>query len=145
MTFLHAVLQFVLGPLVKRQSPSSRVPAPVLMRKKSTKQGETRQPPQQSTSHSPPAGLTIRQFQEALGLARRLIVARSSLPILSYCLLEPGKLTVTDLESTLTLALPGLDSEPVCVPVALLSKALRFVKEPIQLVKRGLDVVLSET
>jgi DNA polymerase III sliding clamp (beta) subunit (PCNA family) len=145
MSFLHDVLQFVFGPLVKRQPGSSHIPAPLPVRQKGAHRRETRQPLRQSTPHSHPAGLTVRQWQEALGLARRLIVARSSLPILSYCLLEPGKLTVTDLESSLTIDLPGRDTEPVCVPVGLLSKALRFVKEPIRLVKRDLDVVLNDT
>jgi len=91
------------------------------------------------------AGLTVRQLQEALGLASKLVVVRSSLPILSHCLLENNQLTVTDLDNYLTLDLPGLAIEPVCVPVALLQKALRFVKDPIQLVKWDLNVILNDT
>ena len=87
----------------------------------------------------------MHQFQNALGLASKLVVVRSSLPILSHCLLGNGQLTVTDLDNYLTFDLPGLDIEPVCLPVALLQKALRFIKDPTRLVKQGVNVILNDT
>src|SRR5262249_51309824 len=108
---------------------------------------EPRRPPQsrQPKPKPQPVGLTVHQFRDALGLASKLVVVRSSLPILSYCLLKNGKLTVTDLDNYLTFDLPGLDIESVCLPVALLQKALRFVKDPVHLVKRDLNVILNDT
>jgi DNA polymerase III sliding clamp (beta) subunit (PCNA family) len=96
-------------------------------------------------SPTQPEGLTVSQLNTALRFASLLVVQRPSLPILSHCLLSNGSLTVTDLENTLTVHLPGLAIEPICVPVALLQKALRFVTDPVLLVKRELAVILNDT
>src|SRR5215831_1141149 len=131
MSFLYEVLKLVFGPPAKRRPvPTRPLPsAPVI--DNGTGQSETRRPsqPRQLKPKPQPEGLTVRQFQDALGLASKLVVARSSLPILSHCLLGNGKLTVTDLDNSLTFDLPGLDIEPVCLPVGLLQKALRFLKD----------------
>src|SRR5262249_48404104 len=58
---------------------------------------------------------------------------------------ENGQLTVTDRDNYLTFDLPGLAIAPVCLPVALLQKALRFVKDPLRLVKQGGNVILNDT
>jgi DNA polymerase III sliding clamp (beta) subunit (PCNA family) len=147
MSFLHEVLKIVFGPPAKRRPVPARPLPSVPVIDNSTGHSETRRPPQsrRSKPRPQPAGLTVRQFQDALGVASKLVVARSSLPILSYCLLEQGQLTVTDLDNYLTIDLLGLDIEPVCLPVALLQKALRFVKDPVHLVKRDLNVILNDT
>ena len=87
----------------------------------------------------------MARLHEALRFATLLVVQRPALPILSHCLLSNGSLTVTDLENTLTVNLPGLTIEPTCVPVALLQKALRFVTDPVRLVQRELAVILNDT
>ncbi len=147
MSFLHAVLKIVFGPPAKRRPVPSRPLPSVPVTDNGTGHSETRRPsqPRQPKPKPQPEGLTVHQLQDALGVASKLVVARSSLPILSYCLLKNGKLTVTDLDNYLTLDLPGLDIEPVCVPVALFQKALRFIKDPIRLVKRDLNVILNDT
>src|SRR5215510_1653221 len=147
MSFLHEVLKLVFGPPAKRRPVPARPLPSVPVIDNGMGPSEPRRPPQsrQPTPKPQPAGLTVRQFQDALGLASKLVVARSSLPILSYCLLKNGQLTVTDLDNSLTFDLPGLDIESVCLPVALLQKALRFVKDPVHLVKRDLNVILNDT
>jgi DNA polymerase III sliding clamp (beta) subunit (PCNA family) len=147
MSFLHEVLKIVFGPPAKRRPLPSRPLPSVPLSVTGTGHSETRRPsqPRQPKPKPQPEALTVHQFQDALGLASKLVVARSSLPILSYCLLKNGQLTVTDLDNYLTCDLPGLDIAPVCLPVALLQKALRFVKDPIHLVKRDPNVILSDT
>jgi DNA polymerase III sliding clamp (beta) subunit (PCNA family) len=147
MSFLHDVLKIVFGPPAKRRPLPSRPLPSVPVTDNGTGPSETRRPsqPRQPKPRPQPEGLTVRQLQDALGLASKLVVARSSLPILSYCLLKNGKLTTTDLDNYLTFDLPGLDIAPVCLPVALLQKALRFVKDPIRLVKQGGNVILNDT
>jgi DNA polymerase III sliding clamp (beta) subunit (PCNA family) len=147
MSFLHDVLKIVFGPPAKRRPVPARPLPSVPVIDNGTGPSETRRPsqPRQTKPKPQPEALAVRQLQDALGLASKLVVARSSLPILSYCLLKNGKLTVTDLDNYLTLDLPGLDIAPVCLPVALLQKALRFVKDPIRLIKRDLNVILNDT
>src|SRR5262245_16440857 len=99
MSFLHEVLKLVLGPPAKRRPLPARPRPAVPVTDNGTSQSKTRRPaqPRQPTPKPQPAGLTVRQLQDALGLASKLVVGRSSLPILSQCLLENGQLTVTDL------------------------------------------------
>jgi len=147
MSILHAVLKLVVGPPAKRRPLPSRPRPAVPVTAPDLGQNETRRPaqPRQTKPRLRPAGLTVHQFQDALGLASKRVVGRSALPILSQCLLGNGKLTVTDLDHYLTLALPGLDIAPVCVPAALLQKALRFVTEPVRWEQRESQVILNDT
>src|SRR6266850_1456302 len=147
MSFLHDVLKIMFGPPAKRRPVPARPLPSVSEIDNGTGHSETRRPsqPRQPKPKPQPVGLTVHQFQDTLGLASKLVVVRSSLPILSHCLLENNKLTVTDLDHYLTIALPGLDIAPVCLPLGLLQKALRFVKDPIRLVKQGGNVILNDT
>jgi DNA polymerase III sliding clamp (beta) subunit (PCNA family) len=80
-----------------------------------------------------PAGLTAKQLLDALALLRPLIQKHSTLPILETVLLEPGRMTVTDLESRPTIQIPELTVSPVCVPATQLQKALRGLKGSVAL------------
>lgn len=146
MSLIRSILQFVFGPAPKTPtgSPSrpSHTPQPIR-----TTHSHAQRPvrPRAVVSTTSPEGLTVSQVQEALRFATLLVAHRPSLPIVSHCLLSNGALTVTDLETTLTVALPGLVMEPICVPVALLQKALRFVTDPVRFVKRDLAVILNDT
>jgi DNA polymerase III sliding clamp (beta) subunit (PCNA family) len=147
MSFLHDVLKIVFGPPAKRRPVPARPLPSVPVTDNGTGHSETRRPsqPRQTKPKPQPEGLTMHQFQDALGLASKLVVVRSSLPILSHCLLGNGKLTVTDLDNYLTIDLPDLVIAPVCVPVALLQKALRFVTDPVRFEQRGVNVILNDT
>jgi DNA polymerase III sliding clamp (beta) subunit (PCNA family) len=149
MSFFRNMLTLIVGPLPRKHRPASRlsIPTPVTTTGGSpTVAQHTTRPRQGKFQRQPPSQqLTVRQLQEALGLASKLVVVRSSLPILSHCLLGNGKLTTTDLDNYLTFDLPGLDIEPVCLPVALLQKALRFVTDPVRFEQRGLNVILNDT
>lgn len=146
MNLLRNLLSLVFGPAAKKSSapppPSSRTPQPIRTTHSHTQRLVR---PRAVVSTRQAEGLTVLQVQEALRLATLLVAHRPSLPILSHCVLSNGALTVTDLETTLTVALPGLVMEPICVPVALLQKALRFVTDPVRLVKRDMAVILNDT
>src|SRR2546422_5289506 len=130
MSLWRDVLKLLCGPLSQKRpvpsQPSSSVPMPL----NGTGHVKVPRPPRPRQTQPPrqPEGLTVPQLHDALRLASKISIARPSLPILACGLLTKGKLQVTDLENFLTLDLPGLDIEPVCVPVLLLQKALRFIK-----------------
>ncbi|MGE0823070.1 MAG: hypothetical protein AB7G75_08800 [Candidatus Binatia bacterium] len=77
--------------------------------------------------------LTAKTLLDALALMRPLIQRRPTVPILETVLLEPGQLTMTDLESRLTLHVPALTVSPLCVPAKQLDKALRGITGRITL------------
>jgi DNA polymerase III sliding clamp (beta) subunit (PCNA family) len=143
MGILRDVLQFLCGPPGKKPRPfppQQSLPA-------TTKEKGRKKPPRRSPhfpSISPQEGVPVRQLQAALGLASKVITVRSSLPILSCCLLGHGKLIATDLENYLTIDLPALTLEPVCVPVVQLHRVLRTLKGAVQLEKRSLDLVVQD-
>jgi len=56
-----------------------------------------------------------------------------------------GKVIATDLENYLTLDLPALTFEPVCVPAVQLHRVLRTLSGTVQLEKRGLDLMVQDT
>lgn len=80
-----------------------------------------------------PAGLTAKKLLDALALMRPLIQRHPTLPIVECVLLEPGHMTITDLESRLTLQVPELAVSPICVHAVQLQKALRGVKGSVAL------------
>jgi DNA polymerase III sliding clamp (beta) subunit (PCNA family) len=78
-------------------------------------------------------GLTVKTLLDALALMRPLIQRHPTLPIVECVLLEPGQMTITDLESRLTIQVPELAVSPVCVPAMQLQKALRGIKGSLSL------------
>ena len=90
MSLGHSILEFLCGPPPKKRPGAQRVPTPEPVAKNGANQIEAQRPRQPPKPRPQPAGLTVHQFQEALGLASKLVVVRSSLPILSYCLLKNG-------------------------------------------------------
>src|SRR5262249_2735659 len=138
------VLQLLVGPLVKKPQPFPPQPSlPATKQERGRKELPRRSP--HSSSLSPQGGLTVRQLQTALTLASKVSTVRSALPLLSYCLLANKKRSATDLETYLTLDLPALTIEPVCVPIVPLQKVLRTLQGTVHLERRGLDLVVPDT
>jgi len=144
MSILRDVLQFFCGLPIKKPlpfPPQHSLPA-------TKKERGGKKPPglsPHSPSPSPQEGVTVRQLQAALALANKVMTVRATLPILSCCLLGQGKVVATDLDNYLTIDLPALISEPVCVPIVQLQKVLRMLTGTVQLEKRGLDLVVQDT
>src|SRR5438067_13310016 len=109
MSVMRNVLQFLFGPLVKKPLPLSLQQSLPATKKE---RGGKKQP-----RRSPQEGLTVRQLQAALALTSKVVTVRSSLPILSCCLLGNGQVVATDLEDYLRIDLPALTFAPLRGPV----------------------------
>lgn len=88
-------------------------------------------------------GNLATQLLDALTVARPLLGKRSHFPILECCLLAPGQVTVTDLDTFLTLQVPALQVSPVCVNGRRLREALRLIKGDLSLRLDGEMLVLN--
>lgn len=88
-------------------------------------------------------GNLATQLLDALTMGKPLLGKRPQFPILECCLLEPGTVTVTDLDTFLTLQVPALQVGPVCVNGKRLREALRLIKGDLSLRIEGEMLVLN--
>lgn len=88
-------------------------------------------------------GNLATQLLDALTMGKPLLGKRPHFPILECCLLAPGQVTVTDLDTFLTLQVPDLQVGPVCVNGKRLREALRLIKGDLSLRVEGEMLVLN--
>jgi len=72
-----------------------------------------------------------QSFKKALDIASKVMDAKNPLPILDYFIVKDNSITVSNLESVITVKYEG-DSFEACLPISLVKKGMAHVKGVMQ-------------